>query len=54
VPVIFKFFGYRIDDFAYLTDVKLSKTEINKLKPRRIGYKCLREERTMHFNLKKH
>lgn len=48
-------FGYRIDDFAYLTDVKtIEKEEIEKLK----GVKVLvvnalrEEEHQTHFNLK--
>ena len=48
-------FGYRIDDFVYLTDVKtIEKSEINKI----IGVKVLvinalrEEEHNTHFNLK--
>lgn len=48
-------FGYRIDDFVYLTDIKtIAVTEINKLK----GVKVLvinalrEEEHNTHFNLK--
>ena len=48
-------FGYRIDDFVYLTDIKtIAITEINKLK----GVKVLvinalrEEEHNTHFNLK--
>ena len=48
-------FGYRIDDFAYLTDVKtIEKTEIAKLKNLKVlVVNALREERhDTHFNLK--
>nr|WP_309757048.1 MBL fold metallo-hydrolase [Flavobacterium sp.] len=48
-------FGYRIDDFAYLTDVKtIEKTEINKLKNLDVlVINALREEpHDTHFNLK--
>ncbi len=48
-------FGYRIDDFAYLTDVKtIKKTEINKLKNLDVlVINALREEpHDTHFNLK--
>lgn len=48
-------FGFRIDDFVYLTDVKtIEKSEINKI----IGVKVLvinalrEEEHNTHFNLK--
>ena len=48
-------FGFKIDDFVYLTDVKtIGKTEINKL----IGVKVLvintlrEDEHNTHFNLK--
>jgi phosphoribosyl 1,2-cyclic phosphate phosphodiesterase len=48
-------FGYKIDDFAYLTDIKtIDKTEIEKI----IGVKVLvinalrEEEHNTHFNLK--
>jgi phosphoribosyl 1,2-cyclic phosphate phosphodiesterase len=48
-------FGYRIDDFAYLTDVKtIEKNEINKLKNLKVlVVNALREEpHHSHFNLK--
>ncbi|MFV8354712.1 MBL fold metallo-hydrolase [Flavobacterium sp. XS1P32] len=48
-------FGYRIDDFAYLTDVKtIEKTEINKLKNLDVlVINALRQEpHDTHFNLK--
>ena len=48
-------FGYRIDDFAYLTDVKTKKkSEIEKLKNLKVlVINALREEpHDMHFNLK--
>ena len=48
-------FGYRIDDFAYLTDVKtIEKIEINKLKNLDVlVINALREEpHDTHFNLK--
>lgn len=48
-------FGYRIDNFAYLTDVKtIEKTEINKLRNLDIlVINALREEpHDTHFNLK--
>ena len=48
-------FGYRIDDFAYLTDVKtIEKSEIEKLKNLNVlVINALREEpHDMHFNLK--
>ena len=48
-------FGYRIDDFAYLTDVKtIEKSEINKLKNLEVlVINALREEpHDTHFNLK--
>lgn len=48
-------FGYRIDDFAYLTDVKtIEKTEINKLKNLDVlVINALRvEPHDTHFNLK--
>ena len=48
-------FGYRIDNFAYLTDVKtIEKTEINKLKNLDVlVINALREEpHDTHFNLK--
>lgn len=48
-------FGYRIDDFAYLTDVKtIEKTEVAKLKNLKVlVVNALREERhDTHFNLK--
>jgi len=48
-------FGYRIDDFAYLTDVKtIEKSEIEKLKNVKVlVINALREEpHDMHFNLK--
>jgi phosphoribosyl 1,2-cyclic phosphate phosphodiesterase len=48
-------FGYRIDDFAYLTDVKtIEDTEIAKLKSlKTLVINALREEpHTTHFNLK--
>ena len=48
-------FGYRIDDFAYLTDVKtIEKSEIEKLKNLKVlVINALREEpHDMHFNLK--
>ena len=48
-------FGYRIDDFAYLTDVKtIEKSEINKLKNLDVlVINALREEaHDTHFNLK--
>lgn len=48
-------FGYRIDDFAYLTDVKtIEKTEINKFKNLDVlVINALREEpHDTHFNLK--
>ena len=47
-------FGYRIDDFAYLTDVKtVEKSEINKLKNLKVlVVNALREEpHNTHFNL---
>ncbi len=47
-------FGYRIDDFAYLTDVKtIEKCEIDKLKNLKVlVVNALREEpHTTHFNL---
>jgi len=47
-------FGYRIDDFAYLTDVKtVDKTEVNKLKNLKVlVVNALREEpHSTHFNL---
>lgn len=47
-------FGYRVDDFAYLTDVKtIDKTEINKLKKLKVlVVNALREEaHATHFNL---
>jgi phosphoribosyl 1,2-cyclic phosphate phosphodiesterase len=48
-------FGYRIDDFAYLTDVKtIEKSEIEKLKNLEVlVINALREEpHDTHFNLK--
>lgn len=48
-------FGYRIGDFAYLTDVKtIEKSEIEKLKNLKVlVINALREEpHDMHFNLK--
>ena len=48
-------FGYRIDDFAYLTDVKtIEKSEIAKLKNLKVlVVNALREEpHDTHFNLK--
>ncbi len=48
-------FGYRIDDFAYLTDIKtIEKSEINKLKNLEVlVINALREEpHDTHFNLK--
>jgi phosphoribosyl 1,2-cyclic phosphate phosphodiesterase len=48
-------FGYRIDDFAYLTDVKtIEKSEIEKLKSLKVlVINALREEpHDTHFNLK--
>jgi phosphoribosyl 1,2-cyclic phosphate phosphodiesterase len=48
-------FGYRIDDFAYLTDVKtIEKSEIGKLKNLKVlVINALREEpHDTHFNLK--
>ena len=48
-------FGYRIDDFDYLTDVKtIEKSEIEKLKNLKVlVINALREEpHDMHFNLK--
>jgi len=47
-------FGYRIDDFAYLTDVKtIEKSEMDKLKGLKVlVVNALREEpHTTHFNL---
>jgi phosphoribosyl 1,2-cyclic phosphate phosphodiesterase len=47
-------FGYRIDDFAYLTDVKtIEKSEIEKLRGVKVlVVNALREEpHSMHFNL---
>ena len=47
-------FGYRIDDFAYLTDVKtIEKSEIHKLKGLKVlVVNALREEpHNTHFNL---
>jgi len=47
-------FGYRIDDFAYLTDVKtVDKSEVNKLKNLKVlVVNALREEpHSTHFNL---
>ncbi len=47
-------FGYRIDDFAYLTDVKtIEEVEINKLKNLKVlVVNALREEpHNTHFNL---
>lgn len=47
-------FGYRIDDFAYLTDVKtIEKSEIDKLKNLKVlVINALREEHhATHFNL---
>lgn len=47
-------FGYRIDDFAYLTDVKtIEKQEVDKLKGLAVlVVNCLREEpHHSHFNL---
>lgn len=47
-------FGYRIDDFAYLTDVKtIEKSEMNKLKGLKVlVVNALREEpHNTHFNL---
>jgi phosphoribosyl 1,2-cyclic phosphate phosphodiesterase len=47
-------FGYRIDDFAYLTDVKtVAESEINKLKGLKVlVVNALREEpHQTHFNL---
>ncbi len=47
-------FGYRIDDFAYLTDVKtIDESEINKLKGLQVlVINALREEpHNTHFNL---
>ena len=47
-------FGYRIDDFAYLTDVKsIDKVEMNKLKNLKVlVVNALREEaHATHFNL---
>jgi phosphoribosyl 1,2-cyclic phosphate phosphodiesterase len=47
-------FGYRIDDFAYLTDVKtIEKSEIDKLKNLKVlVVNALREEpHATHFNL---
>jgi len=48
-------FGFRIDDFAYLTDIKtIEKSEINKLKNvNSLVINALREEEhSTHFNLK--
>lgn len=48
-------FGYRIDDFVYLTDIKtIAITEINKLKGAKVlVINALREEEhNTHFNLK--
>ncbi len=48
-------FGYRIDDFAYLTDVKtIEQKEINKLKGiKTLVINALRDEpHATHFNLK--
>ena len=48
-------FGYRIDDFAYLTDVKtIEKSEVEKLKNLKVlVINALREEpHDTHFNLK--
>lgn len=48
-------FGYRIDDFAYLTDVKtIQKSEIQKLKGLKVlVISALRQEpHNTHFNLK--
>ena len=48
-------FGYRVDDFAYLTDVKtIDKTEIDKLKNLKVlVVNALREEaHATHFNLR--
>lgn len=47
-------FGYRIDDFAYLTDVKtIAESEVNKLKNLKVlVVNALREElHDSHFNL---
>jgi phosphoribosyl 1,2-cyclic phosphate phosphodiesterase len=47
-------FGYRIDDFVYLTDVKtIESAEIEKIKNSKIlVINCLREEKhNTHFNL---
>ena len=47
-------FGYRIDDFAYLTDVKtVEESEVMKLKNLKVlVINALREEaHDMHFNL---
>lgn len=51
---ICRFFGYRIQDFVYLTDVKtINQTEIDKIKNCKIlVINCLREEpHATHFNL---
>ncbi len=48
-------FGFRIDDFAYLTDVKtIEKSEIEKIKGLKVlVVNCLQEtEHHSHFNLK--
>jgi phosphoribosyl 1,2-cyclic phosphate phosphodiesterase len=48
-------FGYRIDDFAYITDIKtITKNEIDKLKNiKTLIVSCLHEtEHHSHFNLK--
>ena len=55
MPGNLQVFGYRIDDFAYLTDVKtIEKSEIEKLKNLKVlVINALREEpHDMHFNLK--
>jgi phosphoribosyl 1,2-cyclic phosphate phosphodiesterase len=40
-------FGYRVDDFAYLTDVKtIDESEILKLKNLKVLVNTLREELT--------
>jgi phosphoribosyl 1,2-cyclic phosphate phosphodiesterase len=46
-------FGYRVDDFAYLTDVKtIDESEIHKLKNLKVLVNTLREEpHFSHLNL---
>jgi phosphoribosyl 1,2-cyclic phosphate phosphodiesterase len=46
-------FGYRIDDFAYLTDVKtIDPIEIDKLMDKVLVINAFERRHNTHFNLK--